>query len=374
MTGGDGRHPGRHRLHDHQAERLQPRRGRHHGDRARDGLLALRRVQQADVTHVVPTRGPGGHLRLQRPGAGDHERYADTAARRDLVPRGHEQPYALGLREPAEIEHVLAVTGSATARIRHEVVLHRQPLGRHAGPHQDVALRGGDAEEPLHAGPPAPPVDRQADRERHGRQAGVAVAAVPDGGQRCRADALGARPAVPLERAGRADLGVVVQRGDGGHPGVGAGGEHRGRQEREDVVDVHHVRPLGAQQGGEFRAHRRVPRHQERHRDLAEEGAGADVVAAPLEHLDPVAGRAQQLHLLVDHLVLPARLCGAVAVVHHDDVHAQVTPDPRAQRGMCRREASGSTRGTAWAGTANSEAARARWSRYGEASPSPASV
>ncbi len=32
VTGGDDRDPRRHRLHDHQAERLQPRRGSHHGD------------------------------------------------------------------------------------------------------------------------------------------------------------------------------------------------------------------------------------------------------------------------------------------------------------------------------------------------------
>ncbi len=140
-------------------------------------------------------------------------------------------------------------------------------------------------------------------------------------------------------------------------------------------MDVHHVRPFGAQPGGEFRAYRRVPRHEERHRDLAEEGAGADVVAAPLEHLGPVAGRAQQLDLLVDDLVLPARLRRVVAVVHHENVHAHFTSDPRAQRGTCRRGARGSASGAAWAaGAANSEAARARWSRYGEASPRPASV
>ena len=270
---------------------------------------------------------------------------------------------------------MLAGARPAGARVGHEVVLHRQPLGRHAGPHQDVALRRGDAEEPLHAGPPPPPVDRQADRERHRRQPGVRGSS--RAGRRaaaCRPDALGARPAVPLQRAGRADLGVVVQRGDGGHAGVGAGGQHRGRQEREDVVDVHHVRPLGAQPGGELRADRRVPRHEQRHRGLAEQGPGGDVVAAPLEHLDPVAGPAQQLHLLVDDLVLPARLRRGVAVVHHEDVHAQVTSDLWAHRGTRRRGTSGVERGAAAAGAASSEAARARCSRYGEASPSPASV
>lgn len=375
MTGGDGRDPRRHRLHDHQAERLEPCRGSHHGDRPRDGPPALRRVQQTDVAHVVPARRPGGHLSLQRSRAGDHERHAHTAARGDLVPRGHEQPHALGLREPAQVEQMLTVAHSAGARVGHEVVLHRQPLGRHAGPHQDLALRRGDAEEPLHAGPPPPPVDRQAHRERHRREAGVPVAAVPDGGQRRRPDALGARPAVPLQRAGRADLGVVVQRGDGGHPGVGAGGQYRRRQQREDVVDVHHVRPFGAQPGGEFRADRRVPRHEERQRRLAQQGPGGDVVAAPLEQPDPVAGRAQQRHLLVDDLVLPARLRRGVAVVHHEDMHGQVTSDVRAQRGARRRGTPGVARGVAAsAGAASSEAATARCSRYGEASPSPASV
>lgn len=269
---------------------------------------------------------------------------------------------------------MLAGAGPSGVRVGHEVVLHRQPLGRHAGPHQDVALRRGNAEEPLHPGPPPSPVDRQADRERHRRQPGVAVAAVPDGGQRRGPDALGARPAVPLQRAGRTDLGVVVQRGDGGHARVGAGGQHRRRQERKDVVDVHHVRPLGAKPGGELRADRRVPRHQQRYRGLAQQGPGGDVVAAPLERLDPVAGPAQQRHLLVDDLVLPARLRRGVAVVHHEDVHAQVISDLRGPCGMRRPGTSGVERGAGAAGAASSEAATARCSRYGEASPSPASV
>ena len=134
VTGGDGRDPRRHRLHDHQAERLQPGRGSHHGDRPRDGLPALRRVVQADVART--SSRPAAQAVTSRssgPVPAITSGTPHTAARGDLVPRGHEQPHALGLREPAEIEQMLAGARPAGARLGHEVVLHRQPLGRHAG-------------------------------------------------------------------------------------------------------------------------------------------------------------------------------------------------------------------------------------------------
>ena len=77
-----------------------------------------------------------------------------------------------------------------------------------------------------------------------------------------------------------------------------------------------------------------------------------DLVAVPLEQRDLVPRAAQRGRLLVDDGVLTAGGGGAVAVVDHQDLH----------------------RRTSSAGAASSEAATARSSRYGEASPRPVSV
>ena len=258
VRGRDGRHSRGHRLHHHQPERLQPGRRRDHHRRPSGQVTAFRGTPEPDVRHVVPPRGPRGHLVRQRPGARDHQRQPERTTQ--PVPRRHQQGHALLLGQPAEEQHVLTIAGPAHAGVGDEVVLHGQPVRGQARVHEQPPLGVGNAEEPRDPGAPAVPVRDEVDGHRQRRDGGPAVAAVPHRGHRRAADAVRAHLAVAVQRAGRADQAVVVQRRHHRHPRVRARRQHRGRKQRERVVDVHHVRPLHPPPGGQLGARGAGPR------------------------------------------------------------------------------------------------------------------
>ena len=174
---------------------------------------------------------------------------------------------------------------------------------------QRLALRVGDAEEPGHRRPPPAPVASQVDRHRHGRQRRAPVAAVPHRGQRQPADARRAHRAVAVQRAGRADLRVVVQRRHDRHPGVGAR-VPAPTATAAGTCCARARRPAARAAAGRRASSRAAGFHGTRSGTSALRGN--DIVAmsslrrSNSVHLVP--GRAQQRHLLVDDVVLAARL------------------------------------------------------------------
>ncbi len=281
-----------------------------------------------------------------------------------VVPAGHQQAHPLGPVQPAGVDHGRGALLLRPVVRRDEVVPDKRPLGGQAHRPEQVALGGRDEDVGRHQGPPGPAVHRGGQGHRHRGHPGPPVAAVLDAPDRQVPGTVMAHRAVPEELPVGAGQLVVV---DGGHqrdPGVPAGVQHRRAQQRERVVQVHDVRALGGQDGGQVAVRFPAPHRLGRQGGLLGLGPALDVVAEALEPDDLVPPGRERVALAVDDPVLAAGRDRTVAVVGQQDLHPG--PSPISDGSRCGRPSSGGSTGPARlaaTGTISSEAASAMSSR-----------
>ena len=196
----------------------------------------------------------------------------------------------------------------------------RRPTGQPAGD-EPVAPEVGQGDERIHVAMPGSPrpVDgeHRGDRSRLGPR--ISIAGVDDRRERdWQTDAVLARCAVPEERRGGADQAVVVQRLHDRCPGRAGCAVNRGRQERQEVVDVDDVRPDGPGTIRDSGGGRGRPHGPHRQSDtLGRRRPIGNGVIVDDEAVYSVAVACEELGLGVDDRVLSAGL--AVAVVDDED-------------------------------------------------------
>ncbi len=267
----------------------------------------------------------------------------ERAGERSLADRGDPQPrrggrlgedeHALLGAEPADEEEAVARAARGRARIGQAVGPDADPLGRDPRGRETLAGEGRQGDEPVDVAPPGPGPAVVVDHARHRQRADprAAVAGMEDRPVRRAGHAPLARRAVPHQEAVGAGQAVIVQglyRGVARRPG---GGVDAGREEREEIVDVDHVRAKApCRRHDPADSVRRVGRGESRPQPR---GRGIDRVVVEEHRLDGAAGALQGREVAGHCGILPA--ADLVAVVGDEDAQ-RGTSVGRRRRGSAR--------------------------------------
>ena len=253
--------------------------------------------------------------RLVRPAAHSLQRRAAV----QTLPRPGQHTQALFLHMPAG-EHSVAAGFGAGARVRpHEIRLDHDLPGRQPARDESRTGERGERDVQVHGvGPDAcGPVDGAHARDGCRRGPAPAVASVknPRPGHRT-AEAGLARAAAPLEQRIWAEQAVVMKRLDDGRAPRTRRAVASRREQREGIVEVHHLGPAPLDQGPEFAAGLPVPHRFGRYLDPAHPERAAIIGRVPQHR---VAAVFEQPGFGGEHLVLPARF--QVVVVGCQNTH-----------------------------------------------------